>query len=121
MTKANRCPICNTHVIDHAHLRKSRAAALQGVSAASVAESTTSRQRRRRTRGENGTFELRDGNAGSMDAASSGPGESTSSERLEHDESAEARAITTDAAGSHQVLSPGAILIVSAPPLSRSE
>ncbi|KAI0563937.1 hypothetical protein FGB62_32g121 [Gracilaria domingensis] len=50
-TKANRCPVCNANIIDEEELERRRLgtveAADQGV-----------RQRRRRTRGENGTFEV---------------------------------------------------------------
>lgn len=67
VTKANRCPVCNSHVIDHNQLRQYRAAALQGhpppslLSTSVTSPTIAVRQRRRRTRGENGTFHLREG------------------------------------------------------------
>lgn len=62
--KANRCPVCTQPVVDPQRLEKSRMAMLNGETVMPlVAESdpNPSRQRRRRTRGENGAFQLRDG------------------------------------------------------------
>lgn len=66
VTKANRCPVCNTNVIDKVRLEKSRIAILQGINPPPLLNSSTStdnRHRRRRTRGQNGIFELLDGSS----------------------------------------------------------
>lgn len=63
-SKANRCPVCTLPVVDQQQLEKSRLAMLNGETPEpllSGPDLPATRQRRRRTRGENGTFQLRDG------------------------------------------------------------
>lgn len=50
-SKANRCPVCNTPIISEEELEKRRLGVFEAVE-------RNGRQRRRRTRGDNGTFEL---------------------------------------------------------------
>lgn len=60
VTKANRCPVCNTHIVDEEQLREQRMAVIEGRLTSSP-NNNGQRQRRRRARGENGAFELRNG------------------------------------------------------------
>lgn len=63
-SKANRCPVCTLPVVDQQQLEKSRLAMLNGETVEPILSGSdlpSTRQRRRRTRGENGTFQLRDG------------------------------------------------------------
>lgn len=56
-TKANRCPVCNAHVVETDSLYRKRVAVLEGRSN----NNGGTRQRRRRLRGHNGRALLRDG------------------------------------------------------------
>lgn len=60
VTKVNRCPVCNTCIIDEETLQKNRTALLEGRDPTAAAAAAPTRQRRRRTRGQNGAFELRE-------------------------------------------------------------
>lgn len=75
VTKANRCPVCNKHVIDPMQLQKSRTAALQGVAPPPLIVSDSAsyhRYRRRRARGENGIFQLQDGSTADTPSPATG-------------------------------------------------
>lgn len=54
VSKANRCPVCNTSIVEEEELVRIRMAILEGRDPHS-----NTRQRCRRTRGDNGTFQLR--------------------------------------------------------------
>eukprot|EP00177_Eucheuma_denticulatum_P007192 GFKZ01013085.1.p1 GENE.GFKZ01013085.1~~GFKZ01013085.1.p1 ORF type:complete len:259 (+),score=28.98 GFKZ01013085.1:474-1250(+) len=57
-SKANRCPVCNTPIIPDEQLHKTRLSAIEQPDPASVPSTTIIRQRRRRTRNDNGVFQL---------------------------------------------------------------
>lgn len=61
-TKANRCPVCNTSIVDPQRLEKARIAIINGETPPPITSPLPAdRQRRHRTRRQDGTFELRDG------------------------------------------------------------